>query len=150
MRSVPMSTAGSEARREAIRKKLAQCAGGESDAKALAVATVSMWPQFSARLAPVIGARGVDILFKRTVYLTRKSFPFLAVAEDSGRGSAPLEAIRARIGQQDAPVAAAASCEFLFTFTVLLATLIGDSLTDRMLGPVWALSPPVSERERGL
>jgi hypothetical protein len=150
MRSVPMSTAGSEARREAIQKKLTQCAGGESDAKAFAVATVSLWPQFSARLAPVIGARGVEILFNRALYLTSTSFPFLAIAAYCGRDTAPLEAIRAQIGQQDAPVAAAASCEFLFTFTVLLATLIGDSLTDRLLGPVWAFPLPGSGRERGL
>ena len=150
MRSVPMSTARSEARREAIQKKLAQCAGGESDAKAFAVAAVSIWPQFSARLAPVIGARGVEILFNRTLYLTSMSFPFLAIAANRRHGSAPLEAIRAQIGQQDAPVAAAVSCEFLFTFTVLLATLIGDSLTDRLLAPAWALPLPGSERERGL
>jgi hypothetical protein len=145
-----MSTAGSEARREAIQKKLARCAGGESDAKALAVATASIWPQFSVRLAPVIGARGVEILFNRALYLASTSFPFLAVVANRGRGTAALEAIRARIGQQDASVAAAASCEFLFTFTVLLATLIGDSLTDRLLGPVWALPLPGSERESGL
>ena len=145
-----MSTARSEARREAIQRKLAQCAGGESDAKALAVATVSIWLQFSARLAPVIGARGVEILFDRALYLASTSFPFLAIAANRGRGTTPINAIRTQIGRQDAPVAAAASCEFLFTFTVLLATLIGDSLTDRLLGPVWAVSLPGSERERGL
>ena len=143
-----MSTAGPEARREAIRRKLAQCAGGESDAKAFAVATASIWPQFSAQLAPVIGARGVDILFKRALYLTSTSFPFLATAGDRGRDTAPLDDLRAQIGQQDAPVAAAASCEFLFSFTVLLATLIGDSLTERLLGPVWALPLPASGREK--
>jgi hypothetical protein len=145
-----MSTAGSEARREAIQRKLTQCAGGGSDAKAFAAATVSMWPQFSARLAPVIGTRGVESLFNRALHLTSTSFPFLAIAAHRGRGTAPLEAIGAQIGQQDAPVAAAASCEFLFTFTVLLATLIGDPLTDRLLGPVWVFPLPGSERERGL
>ena len=145
-----MSTAGFEARREAIRKKLAQCVGGESDAQAFAVAAVSIWPQFSARLAPVIGARGVDILFNRALFLASRSFPFLAIAGNRGRGTAPLEAIRAQIGQQDAPVAAAVSCELLFIFTALLATLIGDSLTDRLLGPVWALPLSASERERAL
>jgi hypothetical protein len=145
-----MSTARSEARREAIKRRLAQCAGGDSDAKAFALATVSIWPQFSARLAPVIGARGVDILFNRALYLTSTSFPFLALAGNRGRGTAPLEAIRAQIEQQDARVAAAVSCEFLFRFTALLATLVGDSLTDRLLDPVWALTLPGSEQERDL
>jgi hypothetical protein len=46
-------------------------------------------------------------------------------------------------------VAAAASCEFLFIFTELLATLIGSSLTDRLLDSVWALAAPSSELESG-
>ena len=140
MRSVPMSTAGSEARREVIQKRLAQCAGGDSDANALAAATVATWSQISARLAPLIGTRGVDTLLSRTVYLTSVCFPWLAMATESERGAAPLDGLRERLARQDAPVAAAASCEFFLTFTVLLATLIGDSLTDRLLGPVWA--PP--------
>ena len=147
-----MSTAGSEARREVIRKRLAQCAGGDSDANALAAATVATWSQISARLAPLIGARGVDTLLGRTIYLTSVYFPWLAMAMagDSERGAAPLDGLRERLARQDVPVAAAASCEFLLTFTVLLASLIGDSLTDRLLGPVWAPSLPASERESGL
>src|ERR1700730_9906168 len=99
MRSVPMSTARPEARREAIRKKLTQCAGGESGAKAFAVATVSLWPQFSARLAPVIGVRVVAIPSNPPLYLPSTSFPFLAIAVHRGRDAAPLEAIRVQIGQ---------------------------------------------------
>jgi hypothetical protein len=148
--SIPLSTAGPAARREAIRHKLADCAGDKSDARALAAATASIWPQLSARLVPVIGARGVDILFNRAVHLTSTSFPFMAIAGDRTRGTTHLDGLRARIGQQDASVAAAASCELLFTFTVLLASLIGDSLTDRLLGPAWALPLSESERESGL
>ena len=150
MRSFPMSTAGSEARRELIRMKLVRSAGGESDASALAAATVATWSQISARLYPLIGARGVDTLFNRTLFLTSVSFPWLVVAGDSEHATAPLDGLRGRLARQDAPVATAASCEFLFTFTDLLATLIGDSFTDRLLDPVWAPPLPVSERESGL
>ena len=144
-----MLTAGSENRREMIRKKVAQCAGSVLDATAIAAATVAIWQQIAARLTPVIGARGVDVLFNRTLHLTSMSIPCLAIVGDRGRGTVPIDGIGARLGRQDAPVAAAASREFLFTFTVLLATLIGDSLTDRLLGPVWALPVPASERESG-
>jgi hypothetical protein len=150
MRSLPMSTANSESRREMIRKKLAQCAGNASDANRIAAAMVALRLQISARLAPVIGARGVDVLFSRAVYLCARSFSWLGVAGDRARGTNSVDDISARIERQGAAVAAAASCEFLYTFTVLLATLIGDSLTDRLLGPVWAPALPPSERESGL
>ena len=145
-----MSTADCEPRREMIRKKLVQCAGNASDANMIAAATVALWLQISARLAPVIGARGVDVLFSRTLYLARRSFSWLGVAGDRQLGNASLDSIRARLGRQGAATATAASCEFLHTFTVLLATLIGDSLADRLLGPVWTLALRPFERESGL
>jgi hypothetical protein len=142
-----MSTAGSEPRREIIRKKLAQSAGKESDASTIAAATVAQWLQISARLNPVMGSHGVDVLFSRTLYLAGRSYPWLGVAGDRQLGAPSVDVIRARLGRQQALVAAAASCEFMFIFTELLATLIGDSLTDRLLGPVWALAAPSPHME---
>jgi hypothetical protein len=151
MRSLPMLPAGSEPRREVIRKKLAQGAESADDANMIAAATVAVWLEISARLAPVIGTRGVDVLFSRTLHLAKRSFSWLGVPADRERDAVSVDDIRARLGRQEASAAAAASCEFLFIFTVLLATLIGDSLTDRLLGPVWAQAlPPPPERERGL
>jgi hypothetical protein len=142
-----MSTAGSEPRREIIRRKLAQSAGKESDANTIAAAAVAQWLQISARLKPVIGSHGVDVLFSRTLYLAARSYPWLGVAGDRQLGAPSVDIVRARLGRQQAPVAAVAGCEFLFIFTELLATLIGDSLTDRLLDPVWALAAPSPDME---
>jgi hypothetical protein len=133
-----MPTTGSEHRRKMIRNKLAQYAGSTSNASAIAAATVTIWPQISARLAPVIGAGGVDVLLDRSLHLTSASFPWLTRDADRGRTSA-LDGIKTCLGRQEASAALAASGELLSAFSELLATLIGDSLTDRLLGPVWAL-----------
>jgi hypothetical protein len=143
-----MSTATSRLRRDVIRDKLMQCAGKAPDANAIAAATVAIWPQVVVRLAPVIGVRGIDALFRRTLHLTSRSFP--CVSGDVGHGTAALDAISARLRREDASTAAAASCLLLFAFTELLADLIGESLTDRLLAPVWALPGPASEREKRL
>jgi hypothetical protein len=143
-----MSTATSRLRRDAIRDKLMQCAGRTPDANAIAAATVAIWPQVVVRLAPVIGVGGIDALFMRTLHLTRRSFP--CISGDVGHGTAALDAINARLRREGASRAAAASHELLFTFTELLADLIGESLTDRLLAPVWALPEPASEREKRL
>jgi hypothetical protein len=142
-----MPTAGCEHRRKMIRHKLAQYAGSTPDANAIAAATVAIWPQISARLAPVIGARGVDVLLDRSLHLTSVSFPWLTSDAD-GRTPA-LEGIKTCLGRQEAAAAAAASCKLLAVFCELLATLIGDSLTDRLLGPVLALPLPTPEQESG-
>jgi hypothetical protein len=147
-RVVGMSTAASKVRRDMIRGKLMQCAGSAPNVNAIAAATVAIWPQVIVRLAPVIGVGGMDVLFSRASHLTSKSFP--CVADDGGRGTAALDAIGARLRQEDISTATAASCELLFVFTELLTALIGASLTDRLLVPVWALPAPFAEREKRL
>jgi hypothetical protein len=143
-----MPTAGSGQRRKMIRDKLAQYAGSTPDAPAIAAATVAIWPRISAQLAPVIGARGVDVLLDRSLHLTSVSFPWLSSGADPGC-TPVLEGIETSLARQEAAAAAAASCELLSAFCELLATLIGDSLTDRLLGPVWALAGAVPRQESG-
>lgn len=52
----------------------------------------------------------------------------------------------ARLAVLDTPVAIEASCTLLATFIELLATLIGESLTKRLIDPVLA-GLPDSEQE---
>lgn len=142
-----MGTADSDMLREAIRMTLAHRAGDAPDASAIANATLDAWQEVAARLAPVIGARGVDVLFGRALYLTSATFPWLAMTGEYGDGAARLASFRARLETHEAAVAAEAGYVLLATFTELLATLIGTSLTERLLSPVWAPAPPASEQE---
>lgn len=132
---------------EAIRKTLAQGAAREApDASAIAEATLNTWLQVSARLTPVIGTRGVDALFSRSLHVTSKTFPWLSMAGNNG-SVALLDSLKVRLAGQAAAPAAEASYTLLVTFTELLATLIGESLTDRLLASVWMSRLPASEQE---
>ena len=51
-------------------------AGEAPDASAIAEATLNTWRQVAARLAPVIGARGVDALFSRSLHVTSQDLPW--------------------------------------------------------------------------
>lgn len=133
---------------ETIRRKLAQRAGGAADAKAVAGAAISTWQAASVRLAPVIGGQGVDVLFRRSLHLTGKNFPWLAVAGHEGSNTALLASLQARLAGCGAGLAIEASAALLVTFTGLLESLIGESLTERLLAPVWAPPLPVSEQEK--
>ena len=137
----------SDLRREAIRATLAHRAGDSPDASAVAEATIGTWHQVSARLAPVIGARGVDVLFRRALHLTSTAFPWLATAGEHGDGAGSIANFRARLETRETAAAAEASHALLVTFTELLATLIGSSLTERLLGSIWTPPPPASEQE---
>ncbi len=133
-----------EMRREAICGTLAHRAGAAPDAGAVAQATVEIWQQMAQCLAPVIGARGVDALFGRSLLLAGKNYPWLAVAGIRGGSDTALVELRSCIESREPAVAVDAGCNLLSVFTVLLAGLIGDALTGRLLDAV--LSPPVRAR----
>jgi hypothetical protein len=128
--------------RESIRTAVAQRAG-LPDSAATADATAATWRLVAAQLAPVIGARGLEVLFRRALHKTTAAFPWIAADLESGGIATPLPSIAQCLAGQDPAVAAEASYTMLLTFTELLMTLIGEPLTTRLLAPVWA-SPLLS------
>lgn len=118
-----------------------------ASAKAVAEAAIVTWRQVAERLEPVIGEGGVDVLFRRALHLTSKTFPWLAVSAHDDTHTALLANFMARIADRDDETAFAASHALLATFTDLLAGLIGDSLTGRLLAPVWVSPAAASEQE---
>ena len=144
--SSPHST---DQQHEAIRRALAHRHRDDSGSGAIAVASLGLWREVNARLAPMIGARGVDALFGRSLQLTTPAYPWLALAVEQEDSAAPLASLAARLEARDPRTAAEASVALLAAFTGLLATMIGPSLTDRMLDPVWgpAPEPPAAPKE---
>jgi hypothetical protein len=136
--------------REAIRTTLGQRSGRLPNADATAEATAATWRLVATQLAPVIGARGLDVLFSRALHQTSVEFPWLAVAVDRGGSASPLPSLMVCLTGQLATTAAEASYMLLLTFTELLATLIGESLTTRLLAPVWAPPSFFSAQESAL
>jgi hypothetical protein len=145
----PESREYPESRDAAIRALLALRAGENASAQSVAVAAEEIWRDVAARLAPVIGARGVNVIVRRALHQTSGNFPWLEIGGDHEAGVAALARIKTRLAEQDAAHAAAASHALLAKFTELLAILIGESLTERLLGPVWAAPPLVPQQETG-
>jgi hypothetical protein len=133
-----MATESDKQLRAAIRATLALRAGRVPSADTTAEATASTWRLVTEQLAPVIGARGLDVLFSHALHQTSAAFPWLEVAVDRGGSASPLPSLMVCLAGQQTSIAAEASYTLLATFTELLATLIGESLTTRLLGPVWA------------
>ena len=144
-----MATTEQDQLREAIRRTLADHVGGTPDAaSAVATATLSIWQQVTTLLVPVIGEKGVYVLFRRSLHLTLSAFPWLAIAGGDYKESAALLAsLKARLADHTPEVAAEASYNLLVTFTELLTTLIGESLTARLLDPVWVSTPAAAAKE---
>jgi hypothetical protein len=140
-----MSTTQSVLCQETIRNALTHSTNGVLDADGVADATISTWQQVIAQLAPVIGKGGFDVLFNRSLLLTCTTFSWLSILGDHRDTTALFENLRVRLAGRDTDSAVEASYTLLETFIGLLRKLIGESLTERLLGPV--LVPPSKSSE---
>lgn len=124
--------------------------GRGADAAHIADAIVSRWLALESALAPILGRKGVAAIYKRSLYLAGRDYPWLAAAyegtQEGGDFTAPAPAVlglpilRSVLTQQSSADAAAGGGALLQIFHELLASLIGPSLTERLLRPVWAES----------
>jgi hypothetical protein len=130
-----------------IAASLAYRAGVASTAPQIADATLEAWQAIESALAPIIGQRGVAALYKRSVHLNRRTRPCLDAALETTEPLLGLVSLRAAMAQQSADDAAAIGGELLQTFHELLTTLVGPSLTERLLRSVWTdfLSGPPAQ-----
>ena len=114
----------------------------DADSAAVAAAAVSTWGAIAAALSPIIGHGGVVALFQRSMHLTRVNYPWLPAADESALRGNGFAALGVALAQQAGLDASAAQTALLHTFRDLLLSLIGSSLTERLLGSVW--DPPSS------
>ncbi len=103
------------------------------DASGTAQETILRWSGIDAALAPIIGTLGVATLYRRCIFLTGKTYPWL-VHDDAGDSPMlDLAALHAVLAARDSAEAAAAGQLLLETFAALLGRLIGTSLAERLL-----------------
>jgi hypothetical protein len=138
---------GKNPRHAAIRRTLAQRQGRDPGSGAIAEAALGLTREVAGCLAPLIGSRGVDALVSRSLQLTVPVFPWLGLTGEPGDGMGSLANVKARLEVRDPMAVTEASVALLVTFTDLLVTMIGASLTDRLLGPIWAAPAPSPEEE---
>ena len=113
---------------------LARLADQGASAAQIAEALLDAWQGMHEALAPVIGQRGVAALFSRALHVTGNEFPWMAAAPLDAAGTINLAALRAAVAARHRIDAASASDAFLHHFNALLSSLIGQSLTDQLIG----------------
>jgi hypothetical protein len=119
-----------------IQAELVQLAAQDADAARIADAAIAIWRGVDAALSPIIGQRGVAALYKRSLYLSRADFPCLAAAAEGALLSKDFDGLRAALTLQTSADAVGANGLLLQNFTELLSSLIGASLTERLLRSV--------------
>jgi hypothetical protein len=116
--------------------------GGDSEHLAGQVGAV--WLEIGQALHPMIGHLGVAALYDRSLTVAGASRPWLLTGHQGGSGALDCAALKAALAQQTPAEAAAGGRALFQAFHELLTSLVGPSLTDRLLLPVWAHSSVAS------
>ncbi len=134
--------------RIAVRTALVQRAGVRLDSQTMAISISATCRVLVAQLAPVIGASGLDVLFKRVLHNMSAEYPFLKmISADNSEGKmSAFTKFSGCLAAEPLDRATEAGTEFLAVFAELLTTFIGAPLTERLLAPMWGLP---SQRANG-
>nr|WP_241667594.1 hypothetical protein [Pseudomonas caspiana] len=130
-----MSTLSEESRQ--IVASLVHRVGPNADIATVAQAIASILQDMDAALTPIIGQQGVVALYRRSLHLCASSHPRLAGTCDRVQAGMDLTALKSVLVEQSETDALFFGDVLLTTFYELLTTLIGPSLTARLLRGVW-------------
>ena len=120
-----------------IRVRVAQLAERGLHGGRVAESASTTWMAVADALTPVLGPLGVAALYRRSLHLSRADFPCLALERDGSLVPASFDDLREVLSKQSPVADAAANGALLQAFFDLLISLVGVTLTDRLLRPVW-------------
>ena len=111
--------------------------GPNADIARIAQAIISILRDMDLALTPIIGKQGLAALFRRCLHLCVSTHPRLARTYGQVQSGMDLTGLKSVIVEQSDADALFFGEVFLSTFYELLSTLIGPSLTERLLRGMW-------------
>ena len=112
----------------------------DSTAAQVAAACGVVWLELESALSPIIGRGGVSALGQRSLHLASAAHPWLAERQPASSAMLDSDWLVSLLAQRSRDEAAAAGSAILQTFREVLASLIGASLSERLLLGVWGPS----------
>jgi hypothetical protein len=117
---------------------LASRLGPDAGVEQIVETIMTVWREIEEALRPIIGHRGVAALFNRSLTLVSAKHPWLRAGLGGALVAVDPTALWATVLQQSAAVAAAGGAALFQSLHDLLASLVGATLTGRLLRSVWA------------
>ncbi len=105
-------------------------------------AAIALWTPLAIHVISIVGEAGFDSLYARSEFLAQLTFPWLVMSAPSLKTGHRFAALTASFEGQPPDQARAANCLLLITFTNIMASLIGEALTTRMLSSAWRYDAP--------
>jgi hypothetical protein len=120
--------------KQVFQSTLTQLSTDGVDAARVALGAIATLQAIDAALAPIISQRGVAALYQRS--LIRPAFPWLVAVYEGALVPGDFSSLQTALAEQSVEDAMLGTTTLLNTFHDLLSSLIGESLTDRLLGSI--------------
>lgn len=114
----------------------------------IASCVVALCAEIGAALTPIIGPRGVSALYKRSLFLTAQAHPALLGLQENVQAEMDLSPLMTALTPLSDAEATLVGGALLIAFYELISSLVGPSLTERLLRSLWdrpLSDPPASE-----
>ena len=114
----------------------------------IAPCVAAICAEIGAALTPIIGPRGVAALYKRSLFLTAQAHPALSGLQEKVNAEMDLSPLMAALAPLSEAEATLVGGALLIAFYELISSLVGPSLTERLLRSLWdrpLSDPPASE-----
>ena len=98
---------------------------------------IDLWEQIATQIISIISEGGFDSLYLRSVSLTQSTYPWLAAVLPQSKTDQRFKDLQISFEGQTPEQASIANSQLLITFTDILASLIGEQLTIRLLRSSW-------------
>lgn len=103
----------------------------------VADAAINLWEQMAAQIISIVGEDGFNSLYARSVFLAQPTFPWLTASALAQQNDQRFAELKKGLEGQTPSQAREANSLLLLTFTGILAALIGEPLTTRILWSAW-------------
>jgi len=98
---------------------------------------IRLWEQMAIQIISIVGEDGFDSLYARSLFLSRSTFPWLTASPLPPKTDHRFAELKGSLEGQTPAQASEANSLLLITFTDILASLIGEPLTTRILQLAW-------------
>jgi hypothetical protein len=109
----------------------------EAGAGSAARCVASLCEDIGVALTPIVGPRGVAALYKRSLFLTSHQHPALSGLHEGIQSTMDLSRLTATLISLSEAEAEKVGAALLQSFYELLGSLMGLSLTERLLSSLW-------------
>lgn len=103
---------------------------------------IILWEKLATQVISIVGEEGFCSLYARSVFLAQSTLSWCVVSPQLSQGEYRFAELKINLESQTSAQVIAVNSLLLITFTDILASLIGEQMTNNILRSAWRTHTP--------